>query len=217
MPAPSPPPLSKSLEKGPTRRRSSTTGSHGGDRDVSPSKSVSSRRSSVSRARTTSGAGRRSFTAGNAQNVRSLVRNKMAERKDGLRTSSHHQQQQRRSSSRQQNNNSNHSASIHSAPLNKRSSHSNSGSGGKKNGRPGSVSAFLKSTHRQLKADIAKIQDQIIFLCVPRVRRVPKAAPFQSIGLVISRLTLTKRTLTFCFSLPCLQARPCSDERIEED
>ena len=139
--------------------------------DASPPKSTASSRRSSARSTT-----RRSSDVG--QTVRAVVRNKIAERKGNSVSTSQHRGQASASGS-------NHSVTNRSAPsINlspKRSPHqsrtvssSSSNNGGrssnplesppKKGRRPGSVSNFLKTTHRQLKADIAKIQDKIIFL-----------------------------------------------------
>jgi len=176
MTAPTPPPLSKSLEKCERSSRLSSTGSRSANlpRDTSPSKnSVSSRRSSTSKARTTTGS-RRSSGAG--QNVRAVVRNKIAERKAGnnnLSASQHKASPSSGNCNQSVASRSSHSPSstTRRSSTVSRSSGNQSTAGGssapsKKGSRPGSVSQFLKSTHRQLKAEIASIQDKIIFLYV---------------------------------------------------
>jgi len=162
MTAPTPPPLSKSLEKGGVRRSTSTSSNSQQGRDSSPSKSLSSRRSSVTKTRTSAGR-RSSHASATGQNVRAVVRSKMAERKDGLRASNHNNKPNAIQSNKQQGGGNPSATSSSNQSV---ASSSKRSPGGKRGSRPGSVSTFLKSAHRQLKADIAKIQDQIIFLYV---------------------------------------------------
>lgn len=146
---PTPPPLSKTLEKtetsSPLLRRSrhlALSGQHGG---ASPTKSISSRRSVGSKART---AGNRRSYSGNSNTIREIVRNKNSERRGSERETDPSGVSR-----------SNHS--VNSSTMSRTSSHDKKE---KKANRPGAVSQFLKNTHRQLKADIAKIQGKIMFL-----------------------------------------------------
>jgi hypothetical protein len=163
MTAPSSLSLSKSLEKGisTTTRCSASTDSKGSQR----ARTATRRSSGVV-----------------GQNVRAVVRNRLAERKGNNLSASQHKapasvggssqstpsitslspKHQRKSVSTRS------SSSINSTSNHRGDSRSTveMDSSPKKGSRPGSVSKFLKSTHRQLKAEIAKIQDKIIFLCV---------------------------------------------------
>jgi len=147
---PTPPPLSKSLEKAetssPLLRRSRHLALSGQQGGVSPTKSISSRRSVGSKART---AGNRRSYSGNSNTIREIIRNKNSERRGGSERENDPSIVSR----------SNHS--VNSSTMARTSGHDKKE---KKANRPGAVSQFLKNTHRQLKADIAKIQDKIIFL-----------------------------------------------------
>ena len=171
MTAPSSLSLSKSLEKGisTTTRCSASTDSKGSQR----ARTATRRSSGVV-----------------GQNVRAVVRNRLAERKGNNLNASQHKAPASVSGSNHSATSSRSVSSINMSPkhqrktLSSRTSSTNNNSsnhGGdstsngevdsppKKGSRPGAVSQFLKSTHRQLKAEIAKIQDKIIFLCVLRI------------------------------------------------
>lgn len=156
--------------------------SKGSQRDESPPKGTVRRSTVRNTTRRSSGVV--------GQNVRAVVRNKLAERKGNNLSASQHKAPASVSGNNHSTNGSRSVSSINMSPRHQRNTlgsrassgnNSSSNHGGdsasnrevdspsKKGSRPGSVSQFLKSTHRQLKAEIAKIQDKIIFLCVLRV------------------------------------------------